>query len=295
MGARVLILDEPTTGISQPQKEKLFATLKQLAAQGMSVVFVSHKLDDVELLCDRVAVLRHGRLVGTAEPPYVTRELVRMMFGRDVASGARSELEPGTAVLALQRVCVEGIRLQIRDVSFQARAGEVIGLAGMEGSGQSVLLSACAGLNRPVAGRIRLSDRDVTGQSHHLFKRHGVAYLPASRLEQGLVPGLTLTEHFVLSEGARGVFIDRRRAAEIAQERIRSFNIKGSPSHRVESLSGGNQQRMLLALLRSPLVPHSPGAAHAGLGHRIHDLHLEQAEGTVLRGSGHRVHLLGPR
>jgi ABC-type uncharacterized transport system ATPase subunit len=253
LGARVLILDEPTTGISQPQREKLFVTLQILAAQGMTIIFVSHKLEEVERLAAAVAVLRQGRLVGTAEPPYRTRDLVRMMFGRDVAAAPRAPATPGAAVLTLDRVCLEGVRVQIRNVTFEARAGETIGLAGMEGSGQSILLSACAGLARPVAGRIGLAERDVTGLSHQQFKRHGVFYLPAARLEQGLVPGLTLTEHFVLSEGTRGVFIDRRRAEEIAGTRIDAFNIKGTPASTVESLSGGNQQRMLLALLKTPL------------------------------------------
>ncbi len=252
-GARVLILDEPTTGISQPQKEKLFATLKKLAAQGMTIIFVSHKLEDVEFLCTSVAVLRQGELVGTAVPPFETASLVRMMFGKDVGLGARAPGAPGRAVLALEGVSIEAPRLRIRDVTFEVRAGEVIGLAGMEGSGQSVLLSVCAGLVRTVAGRITLADRNVTGQSYHAFTRRGAAYLPAARLEQGLVSGLSLAEHFVLSERARGIFIDRRRAADVAADRICAFNIKGSPSHAVESLSGGNQQRMLLALLRKSL------------------------------------------
>jgi ABC-type uncharacterized transport system ATPase subunit len=253
LGAQVLILDEPTTGISQPQKEKLFATLKTLASRGMTVVFVSHKLEDVEYLCSQVAVLRQGELVGTASPPYRTRGLVQMMFGREVSFGGRTGGTPGRPILSLERICLEGVRLQIQDVTLEARAGEVIGLAGMEGSGQSIFLSACAGLTRPVAGRIGLGSRDVTGQSHHSFRKQGVVYLPAARLERGLVPGLTLTEHFVLSEGGRGFFIDRRAAARLAAERIAVFNIKGSPTTTVESLSGGNQQRMLLALLRTPL------------------------------------------
>jgi ABC-type uncharacterized transport system ATPase subunit len=251
-GARALILDEPTTGISQPQKEKLFATLAKLSAQGMTIIFVSHKLEDVELLCSRVAVLRQGELVGTAVPPYETKSLVRMMFTRDVAFTMKTVPEPGAPILTLSGVSLEAQRLQIRDVGFQVRAGEVVGLAGMEGS-QSVLLSACAGLARPVSGRVRLGDRDVTGLSYLGFRKQGVAYLPAARLEQGLVAGLSLAEHFVLSESGGGAFIDRARAADVAAERISAYNIKGAPSHSVESLSGGNQQRMLLALLKESL------------------------------------------
>jgi simple sugar transport system ATP-binding protein len=252
-GAQVLILDEPTTGISLPQKEKLFATLKRLAAQGMTMIFVSHKLEDVESLCTQVAVLRQGALVGTAAPPYETKALVKMMFGKEVSIGGRAAAAPGPSLLCMSRVSLEGARLQLRDVNFHARAGEVIGLAGMEGSGQSLFLQACAGLVRPVEGKIAFAAHDLTGRSHHQYKKLGVAYLPAARLEQGLVPGLSLSEHFVLSEPHRGVFIDKRRAADAAAERICTYNIKGAPSTTVESLSGGNQQRMLLALLREPL------------------------------------------
>jgi simple sugar transport system ATP-binding protein len=176
-----------------------------------------------------------------------------MMFGREVPFGGRAAAVPGATVLSVRGARVEASRLRIDEVSFEARSGEVIGLAGMEGSGQAILLSACAGLTRTVAGRVLLSGRDMTGHSYHSFMRRGVAYLPAARLEKGLVPGLSLSDHFVLSEGSRGLFIDRRRAADLAAERILAFNIKGAPSHAVESLSGGNQQRMLLALLRSRL------------------------------------------
>jgi simple sugar transport system ATP-binding protein len=113
-GARTLILDEPTTGISQPQKEKLFDTLKRLSAKGMTIIFVSHKLEDVELLCSRIAVLRQGGLVGTAVPPYETKSLVRMMFTRDVAFTGNVAQAPGKPVLTLAGVSLEAQRLQIQ-------------------------------------------------------------------------------------------------------------------------------------------------------------------------------------
>jgi ABC-type uncharacterized transport system ATPase subunit len=255
LSARVLILDEPTTGISLPQKEKLFATLKRLAAEGMTVLFVSHKLEDVEFLCDRAAVLRQGALVGRAEPPYATADLVSMMFGKEVPLAPRSSAVKAERALAVKGVSLESPRLRIRDLTVDLRRGEVIGLAGMEGSGQSLFLGACAGLSRPVAGSFCLDEPevDMTGRSHLDYKKAGVAYLPAARLEQALVPGMTLTEHFTLSEGGRDFFIDKRKAEKLAEERIAAFNIKGRPDSPVESLSGGNQQRALLALLRTPL------------------------------------------
>jgi simple sugar transport system ATP-binding protein len=253
LGARVLILDEPTTGISAPQKEKLFATLQKLAVQGMTIIFVSHKLEDVEFLCDHIAVLRTGELVGESSPPYSTEDLVALMFGKPVSFSGRHTVQFGAPVLQLKNLAVEDYRLQVQNLNLELRAGEVIGLSGMEGSGQALFLQACAGLMRPTNGKVVIQDHDLTGQSHHVFKDHGVAYLPAARLEEGLIPGLTISEHFVLSEKMRGVFIDRRAADKIAQERIAYYNIRGTPASPVESLSGGNQQRALLALLRSPL------------------------------------------
>lgn len=253
MGARVLILDEPTTGISASQKTKLFETLRKLAKQGMTVIFVSHKLEDVEALCHKVAVLRAGKLVGETSAPFNASKLVAMMFGKEISLGERHPLKPGEKVLELKNLTIEAVRLRIADVDLEVRRGEVIGLAGMEGSGQGPFIRGCAGLTRPVHGRIFINDRDLTGQSYHAFKRSGVSFMPASRMEEGLIPGLTLTEHFVLAEEARGPFVDREIGTKLAQERIQSFNIRGTPASTVESLSGGNQQRALLALLRSPL------------------------------------------
>jgi simple sugar transport system ATP-binding protein len=253
LGARVLILDEPTTGISASQKEKLFSTLRKLAQDGRTIIFVSHKLEDVEVLCHRVAVLRQGKLIGELNGPFATEKLVEMMFGKEITLGARQSGSLDGNVLSIKGLSLEDARLKIRDVSVDVRAGEVIGLAGMEGSGQGRFLRACAGLIRPVAGRIVVNGRDLSGKQYHAFKRRGVEFLPASRLEEGLVAGLTLTEHFVLAEKPRGVFINREYGQKLAAERIQSFNIKGTPVSSVESLSGGNQQRALLSLLNDPL------------------------------------------
>lgn len=253
LGAKVLILDEPTTGISALQKERLFATLRLLAEQGKTIIFVSHKLEDVESLCHRVVVLRRGSLVGGLEPPYDTATLVEMMFGKVITLGERSPGKPSEVALELRDLAIEDYRLQIKDVNLSLRRGEIIGLAGMEGSGQSILLRACAGIIRPVAGKILVNGQDLTGCSYHTFLEHKVAFLPASRLEEGLVPGLSLAEHFILAEKQGGIFINRERANALAQNRIAEFSIMGTPATRVENLSGGNQQRALLALLKTPL------------------------------------------
>jgi len=255
LGARVLILDEPTTGISLPQKEKLFATLKRLAEEGVTVLFVSHKLEDVEALCNQVIVLRQGKLIGDMEPPFDTKLLIEMMFGKEIAIESKAQLARGPTVLNAKHIDLDGIRIQIKGVDLTVHAGEVIGLAGMEGSGQTLFLSACAGLIQPVGGSFCLDEQEkvMTGKTYHEYREHGIAYIPAARLEQALIPGLTLTEHFILSEGMKGIFIDRKKSEDLARQRISLFNIKGRPNSTVESLSGGNQQRALLALMRDPL------------------------------------------
>ena len=253
LGARVFILDEPTTGISSAQKAKLFDTLKKFPEQAITTIFVSHKLEDVENLCDQVAVLRQGKLVGERKKPFDTKKLVEMMFGKEISLGARQAAERHGCVLELSDISIEDTKLKIRNVNLEVNGGEVIGLAGMEGSGQGSFLRACAGIVRPVGGRVSVRGRDLTGKSYHAYKRNAVEFLPAARLEEGLVPGLSLTEHYVLAEKSKGIFIDRERGVRRAKEKIASFNIKGTPTHAVESLSGGNQQRALLSLLRDPL------------------------------------------
>jgi len=254
LGARVLIFDEPTTGISAAQKVKLFAALRLLAGQGKTVLFVSHKLEDVEGLCTRVAVLRQGHLVGEARPPYETKKLVGMMFGKEISVGERQPCEAGDVTVSLQKLSVEDYRLKVREVDLDVRGGEVIGLAGMEGSGQGLFLRAVSGMSRSVGGKILVNGRDMTGKSYHAFKNRSVAYLPAARLEEGLVPGLNLTEHFIMAEKPSGFFIDWEKGRLLAEERIKEFNVRGTPANTVESLSGGNQQRALLALLRERLT-----------------------------------------
>jgi len=253
LGARVLILDEPTTGISAAQKTKLFATLRILAEQGKTAIFVSHKLEDVEELCHRVAVLQRGRLVGETVPPYVTDELVRMMFGKGIKLADRAPLSSGECGLSLSDIAIEDARLNLRHISLEVNCGEVIGLAGMEGSGQRQFLRVCGGLQRPVGGHLRLNGHDLTGKPYHNFLAAGVAYVPASRLEEGLISGLTLTEHFILTGDQPGFFINRAAAQKRTEQGIEEFSIRGTPTSQVERLSGGNQQRALLALQRSPL------------------------------------------
>lgn len=261
LGAEALILDEPTTGISAPQKVKLFATLKQLAAAGKTVIFVSHKLEDVEELCSEVTVLRQGMITGQMAAPFNTDKLVEMMFGQLLEMGKRPFVQLGTPLLQLDQVSIHDYRLEMNDVSLTVFAGEVIGVAGLEGSGQQLLMQACAGLAPTKQGRVLIDGLDLTHRPYPAYTAAGVAFMPADRMTEGLVPGLTITEHMVLAERQRkkrqkikqGSRIDWETAVSQTQKNIDEFNIKGRPDSTVESLSGGNQQRTLLALLPDKL------------------------------------------
>lgn len=254
LGANALILDEPTTGISAPQKVKLFATLRRLTEQGKTVIFVSHKLEDVEELCSRVTVLRKGKVTGEATPPFSTDKLVQMMFGQRLTVGDRPAVELGAPALELENIAFSDHRLRVSDLSLQVQTGEVIGLAGLEGSGQRLLLQGCSGLLPPQNGRLKLGGVDLTHQPYRKFLEAGVAYMPADRMGEGLIPGLSIAEHLVLARrGKQPAVIDWKAARGEAEARIGEFNIKGIPASRVESLSGGNQQRTLLALLPAQL------------------------------------------
>lgn len=250
LGARVLILDEPTTGISANQKVKLFATLRKLAAQYKTVIFVSHKLEDVEGLCGRVAVLRRGALVGEAQPPYTTAGLVQMMFGQALAVGVRPAAPLGAPQLELRGAEFAGEHIVLRNVDLTVAGGEVVGLAGLEGSGQQQLLKGVAGLVALGKGSLKIGGRDLSQASYKEFLAAGTAFMAADRLEEGMIAGLSIEEHMVLARrGKQPAIVDWAVARTAAQAGIAEFNIKGAPASVVEGLSGGNQQRALLALL----------------------------------------------
>jgi general nucleoside transport system ATP-binding protein len=258
LGAEVLILDEPTTGISSAQKEQLFATVRKLSKQGKSIIFVSHKLEEVEALCTQVAVFRQGKNVGQMKPPYNTDKLVEMMFGKAVSRSEKECVSQTNINLEINDLKIDDPRLPISGVNFCIQKGEVIGFAGMEGSGQGQILRALAGIIRPTNGHIYIYKdgtlrEDLLGKHYFYFKEEGISFLPASRLEEGLIAGLNLAEHFTLAEKQNGFFIDQKKAQKLAEQRIHDFNIKGTPENKIESLSGGNQQRAELALLRQPL------------------------------------------
>ncbi len=197
--------------------------------------------------------MRQGSIVGEMAPPYITAKLVSMMFNKEISLGERQSCLSGDISLTIKSLEMEDYRMHIDFGDLELRSGEVIGLAGMEGSGQILFLRTCGGLVRPVGGKLLLGTKDLTDKPYRTFLDNNIAFLPASRLEEGLVPGMTLTEHFLLAEEQKGYFLDLEYGRTLANERIKEFNIKGTESTTVESLSGGNQQRALLALLKTPL------------------------------------------
>ncbi len=203
--------------------------------------------------------------------PCPTDRLVEMMFGQVVSRGRRPETPLGEVVLSLEGLTVSDWGVEVRGLFLEVGAGEVIGLAGLEGSGQRLVLQACVGLRRPDAGRICLAGRDMTSRSYEHFLASGVAYMPAGRLGEGLIPGMTLTEHTALAGRNRAVLVDWKEVAEEAARRIRKFNIKGRPETPLEELSGGNQQRTLLGLL-------PPGLKVLLMEHPTRGLDLESTE-----------------
>jgi len=253
LGARVIVLDEPTTGISAPQKSLMFRALRQLVAEGASAILVSHKLEDVADLCSEVTVLRNGQVSGRAAAPFSTDSLVRMMFGRALAHADRVACIPGNVRLELDNVSVRTYRLTVSHLSLAVRCGEVIGLAGLEGSGQRLLMQAAAGILPIQSGRLRIDGQEMTGQPYRRFVEMGVALVPAARLEEGLVPGMTLREHYALANDGHGLMVDWDAAEALAEQRISEFNIVGTPQTLVQELSGGNQQRAMLSLLPGDL------------------------------------------
>jgi simple sugar transport system ATP-binding protein len=269
-GAGTLILDEPTTGISASQKTLLFDALRRLAREGKSIIFVSHKLEDVEALCDCVTVMRRGRVVGELDlRPYhsnghgeywptdkrfeVTTRIVEMMFGKELAMPVKPAMHQDEVILSLDGLVLRSDRLEMHIEYLAVQRGEVIGIAGLEGSGQQLFLMTCAGLEHPAAGSIRVGGHDLTHKPYDDFLKAGVCYLPADRMRDGLISGLTIQEHVALRMSGKGIFIDRAAAVQEAERAIATFNIRGRPDTAVERLSGGNQQRTQLALMPSPL------------------------------------------
>ena len=261
LGVKTLILDEPTTGISADQKALLFDALRQLASgEGMIVLLVSHKLEDVIELCDEVIVLRAGGKVGEMEMPggdtrlssaiiaETKRELVTMMFGEILEAQRRPRYQLGEPALRAEQLVVPDQRLDMQPISMTVRAGEVVGLAGLGGSGQELFMRACARLRRISGGRLDFKGSSSLKASYRQLFQAGCVFAAAGRLEEGLIAGLTLTEHSALVADDK-LQIDWSAVEKHTISRIDQYRVKGVASDNIEQLSGGNQQRVLIGLL----------------------------------------------
>ncbi len=244
---RVLILDEPTTGISEQQQEILFAALHALRDEGKAIVLVSHKLAEVRSLCDRVTVLRRGRVVADQERPLDEDLLLEAMFGS--LPGKRRAVqarETGQPILVMEHVHSGAGRSGLHDISTAIAGNEVVGLAGLDGSGQSVFLKIACGLLRPDSGRVRFPGMASDPRAGQDARQ--TVFLPADRLGEGLIAGLSIREHLLLA-GDAPFFLAPATGRARAEQAIATYNIIGEPSTPAEGLSGGNQQRLLLSLI----------------------------------------------
>ena len=251
-GVEVLILDEPTTGISLIQKNQLFGALRKLAASGKSILFVSHKLEEIQALCDQAAIMRKGKLVRVLDAPLDQSEMIRWMFGQEVTRQKPWQTDATEIFFETRNLNIDDFRVQLKNVDLELKRGEVIGLAGMAGSGQKQFLRTAAGLIPPAGGEIFLHGKKITGKSCFSYQKNGIHFVPSDRLEEGLLPGMTLDEHYQLVADCGRFWINDQSAAGISGEKIDLYRIKGTRLTNVEELSGGNQQRMLLSMIKEP-------------------------------------------
>ena len=249
LNARVLILDEPTAALPEADVLRLFAIVRNLRARGVGVVYISHRMAEIFALADRVTVLRDGAYVATRQVAETTEpELIAMMVGRTIDHlFPKLDTTPGAPVLEVRDLVSPPV---VRGVSLTVRAGEIVGLAGLIGSGRSELAQTVFGMTPASAGEIRIDGRPVRIASAAEAKRHGIAYVPEDRGSQGIIRPMTLRENVslaVLRRVAGRGFIDRAGETALAVDAIARFSIRArGPEQIVGKLSGGNQQKVVL-------------------------------------------------
>ncbi|MCU0764764.1 MAG: ABC transporter ATP-binding protein [Burkholderiaceae bacterium] len=254
---RLLILDEPTSVLTPQAAESLFATLRQLAAEGVSVLFISHKLDEIRRLASRCTVMRAGRVVATVDPREQSEHaLARLMIGGQPPQIAAHDTEPGQPRLVVERLSLhEGGA----PLSFDVRRGEILGIAGVSGNGQNALMALLAGERRSGAASIRLDDAPIGALGPRQRRSLGLRYVPEERVGHGAVPELSLADNALLTIDRlqRRGFVRPADAAAYAGEVVRHFDVRcAGPQARAGSLSGGNLQKYLVGreVLAEPAV-----------------------------------------
>jgi len=261
---RVLILDEPTAVLSSVEAERLFSTLRTMAANGLSLIFISHKLNEVLAAADRIVVLRSGKVVAEREAKETTRnELAELMIGRRVDRPVREPQLPGDILMQAYGVMVtEAGRTLLDKVDFDVRAGEVVGIIGVAGNGQAALGGLTSGLVKPASGRLELFGKAFERADGRHFVQAGVGRIPEDRHAQGVVGDMTLWENAVLERIREPRFsrlgcVRRQAAVAFAREIIARFDVRGAkPTTHTRLLSGGNMQKFLLGrtLIDAPRV-----------------------------------------
>ena len=255
--ARVLILDEPTAVLTPQEADVLFETLRGMADEGRTVIFISHKLNEVKAVADRVTVLRGGRSIATVDTADATaRSLAALMVGRELRAPSTDEQRrrPGEAVLEVDGVSVEGDRgaAAVREVSLRVRGAEIVAIAGVAGNGQRELAEAVAGIRQPSAGSIRAAGRRIDGDPRSAIAA-GVAYVPEDRLGTGVAPSLSIASNLVLKSyrkppASQGPLLRLRKIRHLAIDLIRRHRIAApGPDAQARQLSGGNLQKIVLA------------------------------------------------
>nr|WP_277346027.1 ABC transporter ATP-binding protein [Sneathiella chinensis] len=255
-GARVLILDEPTAVLTPQETDQLFATLKDMIARGLSVIFISHKLGEVMQIADRIAVLRHGQLVAEFPVAEASREIIaEKMVGETIPQPKRTEMEPGEPVLQIAEASARDEQGQavLKKVSLTLRSKQIIGMAGVSGNGQKALSDLISGLLPPTEGQVAVKGEAVRVFDPRSMVAKGVGRVPEDRHLQGVVGDFTVSENLILEDYTNPRFSRRgwMRAGEIAahaRKMIKAFDIRGGgPETIVRGLSGGNMQKVILA------------------------------------------------
>ncbi len=256
-GAQILILDEPTAVLTPQETEELFKTLRSMAEKGHTLIFISHKLDEVMAIADRVTVLRQGRVVATVNIEEVTKEkLAEMMVGRPVIFRIdKPTIVPGKEVLRVENLHVRNDKglPALNGISFIVREHEIVGIAGVSGNGQAELAEALYGLRPIEEGRLYLYGREITHASTRDIIREGVAQIPEDRHKEGSLGNMSLSENLIMKNYrrkpvARGPLIDWHYVRQFARDLVKRFNIM-APSIQTKArlLSGGNLQKLILA------------------------------------------------
>jgi general nucleoside transport system ATP-binding protein len=254
--SNLVILDEPSAVLTPQETEELFEIMRSLQAAGTSIIFITHKLNEVLAVADRITVLRRGMVVGTTVPAEATQEsLAQMMVGRPVELEVeKGPPSPQAPVLEIADLAVEDDRghLAVHELDLVVRAGEIVAIAGVQGNGQTELVEAIAGLRRIASGSIRIEGNEVRPSPRRVFEA-GVAHVPEDRLEDGLVPAFTIAENLVLNTyylkpNADGVRLHRDAILATATTLVDEFDVR-TPSvfNAASNLSGGNQQKVIVA------------------------------------------------